>query len=315
MSRLEAGRIVKPRRLGASLRAVGLTGCAGLLLFAPRAGAQTLTTPGVFRSATVLDVYSSLNISDARAAMDLWVDALTRDAGGRYRATSLLFETAEQAVAAARDGEIEGLSLSTTDYLLAREQVALEPAAVGMFAGGQVLEEFALLVRGDGDIGGLADLQGKKLLVNHLDWRVARLWLEVLLRREGMRGIDLHFGEVIPGKGPANQVLPVFFGQADACIVTARSLATQGELNPQLERELMVVARSPAFLLYLTCLVEGVDEELRRTFLDFCQKVHEDQAGRQILALFGVERIGLYRPEYLESVEQLMADYEALRGR
>ena len=294
------------------MRILSFVCIACILLLAVHVGAQP--EPDTVRVGTIVEIYSGVNVSDARAAMQLWIAALVRGTEGRYTGISVVFESMEQAIEAIRRGELEGVNLSSIDFLRTRELMALEPATVGMFAGGQVMQEFVLLVRGGEGSGGLADLQGKELLVNRLDWKVARLWLEVLLHREGLPESRVHFGQIAQVEGASNQVLRVFFGQADACIVTARRLATLAELNPQLERELTVVVRSPALLPYLHCMVPGLGEERRRDFMNMAQSLHRDHSGRQMLTLFGLERTAPFRAEYLQSMEELVAEYEELTG-
>jgi ABC-type phosphate/phosphonate transport system substrate-binding protein len=288
---------------------------ACILLLVARVGAQSEPVPRNVRIGTIVEVYSGENISDVQAAMQLWINTLARKAGDRYKGMAVMFKTVEEALEVARRGELEAVNLSAIDFLQAGEQAALEPMMVGVFADGTTMQEFVLLVRNDGGIGKLADLQGKKLLVNRLDWQIARLWLEVLLCREGLPDSGVHLGKIASVEGASKQVLPVFFGQVDACIVTATGFATLAELNPQLGRELTVVARSPALLLYLGCLVPGLDEELCRDFMDMAQSLHRDSSGRQLLALFGLERTVPFKMEYLESLKELVAEYAWLTDR
>ena len=303
----------RKRRRAPLCGAIGLA--VGLLFSVVVAGVQSGAEPRRVRVGTVTEIYPGVNAADARAAMQLWIDALLGKTGGRYVGVSVVFDSIEGPIQAVLKGELEVVNLSSVDFLRARPQVALEPMAVGMFADGEVKQEFLLVTRRNGGLQRLADLRGKRLLVNPLDWRVARLWLEVLLHQEGLLGSGVHLGEIVRAEGLSKQVLPVFFGQADACIVTARGLATLAELNPQLARQLAVLARSPAYLAYLTCLAPGLDEELHRDFMDMALNLHRDSAGRQMLTLFGLERTVSFKPEYLENLEELVAEYEQLVDR
>jgi len=289
-----------------------LTCIASLLLLAAWTGAQPGPTKA--RAGVVMEIFSGVNIDDARAAAQLWADEMLRRTGGRYMGALVVFDNVEQMIQAVRRTEVEVVILPAMDFLRVREQVSLEPRSVGIFSDSTTMQEFVLLVRRGEDVERLADLRGKKLLVNRLDWQMARLWLEVLLRREDLPDSGVHFGKIAQVEGASQQVLPVFFGQADACIVTARRFATLIELNPQLERELTVVARSPAYLLYLGCLVRGLGEEFGRDYVDIAQSLHRDRSGRQLVTLFGLERIVPFEAEYLKSLEELMAEYELLTG-
>jgi ABC-type phosphate/phosphonate transport system substrate-binding protein len=296
------------------MRIASLIPIACVVLSAMGASGQSVPEGRPVRLGMIAEIYAGVNAHDARVAMQLWIDALLRQTEGGYQGSSVVFPDVGQAIAAMRQGELEGLNLASVDYLWARNQIDLEPNSVGIFANGQILQAFVLLVRRDTGPPTLADLRGGKLRVNELDWQTARLWLEVVLKREGLPDSHTHFGEIRPVKGTSQQVLPVFFGQADACIVTVRGFATLTELNPQLAHALTPLARSPAYLLYLMCLAPGLDEALRQAFVDMGLGLHRDPTGRQMLTLFGLERVGRFRPEYLDSLEELVTEYERLTG-
>lgn len=284
------------------------------VLLAIRAGGQPAPENRLVRMGTMSETYARMNAGDAQVAMQLWIDTIVRKIGGQYTGVSVVFKDVAQAVEAVRKGELEVVNLPSVDFLQARAQVDLEPVAVGVFADGRAAQEFLLLTRRDTGAQTLADLRGGKLLVNRLDWRTARLWVDIRLNEAGQPNSRAHFGEIRQVDGTSKQVLPVFFGQADACIVTVRGLATLAELNPQLARQLMPLARSPEYLLYLVTLVPGLDEEVRRDFMDMALDLHRDPTGRQMLTLFGLERIRRFKAEDLDSLEELAAEYERLTG-
>ena len=86
-------------------------------------------------------------------------------------------------------------------------------------------------------LGGLA---GRHLIIlDSPQTLLVDAWLGVALAKEGITGKSAV--KVTRHTRAAQAVLPVFFGQADACVASKRTLETMFELNPQLAKKLKVV--------------------------------------------------------------------------
>ena len=96
-------------------------------------------------------------------------------------------------------------------------------------------------------------------------------------------------------------MLPVFFKKAKAALVSEESLKLISELNPQLEKDLMIIYQSPIYLSSIACLNKRSDEpELRKIFYDILENLHTEPFGRQLLDLFRIEKLVTYKEEYLK---------------
>ena len=73
---------------------------------------------------------------------------------------------------------------------------------------------------------------------------LALAWLDIALFNDGCRPVA-EFCRVEQNKKLTKVVLPVFFRQNDACVVTRRGFKTMSELNPQVGQQLRVLASSP----------------------------------------------------------------------
>ena len=188
----------------------------------------------------------------------------------------------------------------------------LEASLVGT-ADSVATRKYVLLARRDLDVRSLDGLQGLDLRVQIGGvGKVSRLWLDVLALREGYASGDDLLGTVTETLGASRTVLPVFFGQAQACVVGERSFATLTELNPQLAADLVVLAESPAFLWSVTCFRGDFDAELRASLEQAAIQMHRDPQGLQALMLFGIDRIRLLQPSDLDSVEELLREHASL---
>ncbi|MGB3111413.1 MAG: PhnD/SsuA/transferrin family substrate-binding protein, partial [Candidatus Omnitrophota bacterium] len=182
-------------------------------------------------------------------------------------------------------------------------------------SGGEVEQKFILLVRKDKGIKRLSQLKGKKLLVETGGrGDIGLLWLNTTLLKDRLPESGELFSNIKRATKASQAVLPVFFGQADACIVTRGSFRTAAELNPQLGGELDVLAESPPYLVSVACFREGYDEKYKKIIMDTSLKLHEDPKGKQILTLFRVDKIVLFDPTYFNSIKELINEYNELKG-
>jgi ABC-type phosphate/phosphonate transport system substrate-binding protein len=109
--------------------------------------------------------------------------------------------------------------------------------------------------------------------------------------------------------------MPVFFRQADACVVTRHIFNLTSEMNPQIGRELVPIARmsklSQGIISIDRRLPEEIKDKIRQAFLT----LPESPDGKQLLMLFQVSRMVPFRPEYLDATEALFAEHQLLKTR
>jgi len=133
--------------------------------------------------------------------------------------------------------------------------------------------------------------------------------------RQGLP-VSEHFFANIKRVNKASQaILPVFFQQADAAIVDRHAFRTMVELNPQLNEQLTMLASSPALIHSIVCLSRNSDEEVKKAILDTAFKLGNDTAGKQILTLFQMDRVALYKQSYLEAMTALAREHHDLATR
>jgi len=85
--------------------------------------------------------------------------------------------------------------------------------------------------------------------------------------------------------------LPVFFGQADACLTSKRGFDTMCELNPQVARDLTTIASSPAMVVTFYIFHRNYHGLTRESFAKVYSDVRISAAGRQLATLFQFEEL------------------------
>lgn len=80
--------------------------------------------------------------------------------------------------------------------------------------------------------------------------------------------------------------MPVFFRQADACLTSKYSFDVMSELNPQVGKQLKVVALSEPLITTMLAFRKGFTSPDKDIILDILDHFETAGGGRQILLIF-----------------------------
>ena len=257
-------------------------------------------------------VFSEVDLRDARVATEVWLEQFIGKMGLDYRPQSHIFDHLPAALRAIQNGEIEIMNLAALDYLDLHEASILEPYVVGVGFDGSRDNTYVLMVHAEAEIPSLQDLQGKCIRIDSRS-RIAALWLDVLLLREGLPEGRTFFEDIMEVEKVSRAILPVFFKQADACIVTQHAFNTMVELNPQLGRVLKPLAQSRGLLKGLLCFTRALDPKDQDPIKKSVLKLHSGPEGQQVLMLFGLKQVVPFQPQYLNSTLKLKNEYKDLK--
>ncbi len=251
--------------------------------------------------------------SDAKVALQVWTDNLSKEEGYNYTTFSEIYESLDEMVQALKDRKIDMVSISALDYLRIRDKVSLIPEICSAWNDSPFAVEL-LLVRKDSGITSFKQLAGRTLLIEKLaTGGLPMIWLDTLLWKNGLPEHTRFCGKVKLVDKSSAAAMPVFFKQADACIVRETSFNSIVELNPQVGNDLVAIERSPkclrAFALFRSDYNETDRKRLERSAL----KLHQTVKGKQILMLFKTEKIIDYDPAFIKTTEDLWAEYHKLK--
>ena len=301
------------QRPAAGRAACWATGALLLAALGHRAMGAGEHAPTPLRIGYAVEALPEVDPQDARLALEVWAKqlSLTTQIANPTRAVDLSQHPGP--AARLRRGEVDIASVSSVLYLRNRGSIGYDPALVAE-SGGTALEEFVLLVRRSSGIRTLAGLKGKRLSLQRGNTRTSlpRMWLEVRLAREKLPPPAGLFAQTREVARVSQVVLPVFFGQMDACLVSRRAFNTMAELNPQLGKELVEVARSPGLLLFVVLTRRGMDRTTRERFANAAPSLDKTPAGRQILTLFQVEHMAPFQESHLASTAEVLRAYDEL---
>lgn len=259
-------------------------------------------------------VLADVDLKDAKAATKLWADVIMRRKNQKVESQAEIYESQASMEAALRAELVDFVWLLPKDFLDTRGRLPIVPVVISTPLKG-LLNEFVLLVRRDAGVRSLRDLKNKRLAleVEH-DGSIPLIWLETLLMKEGeAEKPHQFFASIRATRKSSPTVLPVFFGQADACIVARGAFETMVELNPQLGKELQAIATSAPFASAVGSLRTGFYEKYKGQITSSLELLHDDPQGRQILTLFRQGKLVRFNESYLASVASLLKERDALR--
>lgn len=295
-----------------------LVGCTIFLITATACGAES-TAPGsgtllsrIMRFG-ILNTLHGVNIDDARVALEMNINR--QSTMGIRNVEPKLEIVPDVATAANRIGQrhLHGIYISGIDYILLREMVATNPLYVASALTASPVESYIVLTAKEIDWKKLSAMTQRRLMVEHYDqWNIGRIWLETELNRMQLPKSETFFTAIQDADKPTRLVLPVFFGQAEACLVTQSAYHTMVELNPQLGQKLRVLMRSPGVIKSLFCVADYLDPDFVAETKKRVHSMHLTDDGQQLMMIFRLKRFFPFRPEDLEATERILNRYRTV---
>jgi ABC-type phosphate/phosphonate transport system substrate-binding protein len=254
---------------------------------------------------------ADVNADDALAATRVWAGKL---GGANWRsAESMVFLNVDKIIETLGHGQVDILAIGSNEYFQFQKKIAAEPSMVYVH-NGEVSVEYVLLVRKDSHIESARDLEGKRVALNNKGRHcLASIWLDTYLMKNGSPGKEIALRErKIVGK-TSQAILPVFFSQMDAALVVKSAYQTAVTLNPQIGRDLKIIAASTPLVPIIVCLRESLSDVQRAQIEDRALRLHETPEGLQTFTIFKIDRIVSWQKGFETNVRQLMEEYETLK--
>jgi ABC-type phosphate/phosphonate transport system substrate-binding protein len=305
---------VKDAEMRRLTRASVIVIVGGLCLAMPAKG-QAPEPASRFRVAFSAGMLSEINEADARAAIDTWGSSFAADRGLSLRPTSVVFSSEAPLFAAIRSRDVDLVALRSDEYLRIAETTRFAALFIGAHQG-RTTVEYVLVARRAFADQGVAGLKGGRLFA--LDDQRSGLagpWLDTILLEGGLAAAAGHFGTITVVHKLSKAVLPVFFGQADACLVTREGFQTMVELNPQVGRDLTILATSPPTISCVLGLRSGYDPKAALEVTDILLRIDRNPRGQQILSIFGYSHLALASEADVATARALVARYVRASSR
>jgi phosphonate transport system substrate-binding protein len=257
---------------------------------------------------------ADVNLNDARAAMAIWLKRMMVDLNLVIEFNPKVFDTTEEIFRRARSGQLDAVALNVVEY----RQIAdvLDPSEIIAESGAAGMEQYLLLAKRNSGIQHLGDLRGRRLYaLKAPKMCVADAWLTTILDEGHLSPSEQFFGSVTTDTKASRVVLPVFFGQADACLTSKQGFDTMCELNPQVGKDLTAIASSPMMVLCFYVFHKNYHSPNRVRFLKVLSELHTSAAGRQLATLFQFDQLTVRDGSCLASALSILDAAERARNR
>lgn len=256
-------------------------------------------------------VLAEVDTKDATAAMKVWVAKLAKDLG--YTAESYITPQPERIVEDLENGDVDVVAVTSLEFLRFVKGANVE-LIMSHVRRGQPTQKYLLVTKTGSGLNNIGDLRQKRIAVLKND-QISLLFLNTLLLRQNLAEAPTFFSAVQEKLKSSQIILSVFFGQADACITTESSLSTVMELNPQVQKALHIVASSPPVMDSIMVARKDYSEDLKRKLIEKCRDLKNTPRGKQILLLFKIDDLIPANESSLDSLKQLVAEYDRLKTR
>jgi ABC transporter, phosphonate, periplasmic substrate-binding protein len=292
--------------------------CLGLVWFASVLSAYADPVPlphrEPFRMACSSSMFTAVNESDVRAAMKVWILTVAKDRGIPVDPDPHIYSSVEEMITYGLENAVVGFALTTPEIPRLSREMKFDRVAVGV-RNGRITEEYLLLVRRDSGLERFDQLRGRSINVfNNPRMSLALIWLDTILLEARLERAADFFGQVTLNNKTAQVALPVFFGKVEACLVTRDSFEVMGELNPQLNQRLRVLAASPEVVPSGFAFRAGHASPFDTPIQEAMEQLGDSPAGRQILTLTQSDRLEFHPISCLNGSMELMARHRQLCG-
>jgi phosphonate transport system substrate-binding protein len=278
-------------------------------------GARAATATGApIRLAISESLVADVNLNDARAAMLIWVKKMMSEMNLAVEINPKVFDTTEEILRRVRGGQLDSVALNIIEY----RQIAelMDPREIIAEGGAAGPEQYILLAKRNSGIQHLGELRGHRLCtLKNPKMCVAGAWLTTILDEGHFGPSEQFFGAITSDSKASRVVLPVFFGQTDACLTTKRSFDTMCELNPQVGKELTVIASSPVMEVTFYIFHKNYRGVSRERFAKAYADLPNSAAGRQLATLFQFEGLVVKDIACLAPALAVLEAADRVRGR
>jgi hypothetical protein len=258
-----------------------------------------------FRFANLPNTYMNEHVKESRMAMQI---ILKKVFNLKYPELHLKLDFLpdnDQLVQTLRKTGYDVLTMTGFDYLQLKKEIELKPLLI-LCRSDQPTESLLLMARIGITLASIAHNPRRTLLIEKSAGEtISRTWLDEELGDQGYPSCNAMFTTIRSVDRPSRAILPVFFGQADMCIVTRAALDLMTELNPQISEKLAIVKQSPGLINMLVCGTDQLEEWAEAIILKEATDMHFSPSGRQAITMIQMNHFLPFEPDYLKATERL----------
>ena len=260
-------------------------------------------------------IFPKVDFHDAVASVEIWTKELIPEVTKKYSLNNIFIEGLDHVDKKYLDQNVDFIVLSVFEYVYNHEKINnLIPILVSSDEAGIIGIEYVIIVNKETNINSLKDLKDKTItFVDDYANAIPRLWLDVLLKSEGLSLSNKFFKQIQTNANANQAILKTFFQQVDACIVPKTLLKTSTELNPQLESNLFILKQSLPLAAGVFCVNKNMNETTRKEFIKTSKLAANTERGKQIALFFRTKELIDYKAEYFDNIKSLIEEAQKFK--
>ena len=263
----------------------------------------------LIRMASVFDAMPGVNTEEARIALEMLMRDIMNAQGDRLRIHLEFIPEFNQVARKIISERYDLVVLSGLDYMQIRSVAPLTPKLV-LSKVDRATEPLALVTQRNETLASLRQKNPRALIIDAgRAGEGDKLWLDTVLIEAGLGPSDQFFTEIRRSQKPSRSVLPVFFGQVAACVVSESALRVMNELNPQIDQRVQILKRSGDLVTLLLCATPWADQQDIRMVVAEGVKAASNPKSKQALTMVHMNGFFRFEPQDLAASEALYKRY------
>ena len=281
-----------------------------MLMMAGRLQAQPASPPATrppreLRIASIGSLAPGISSEDVRLALEIIMQKTMLRKNDPFRIRLGLLPDFDSADALIADNRYDFLTLTGFDFLALSRSMALTPLII-LSKHDRPTETLLLVTQQNRSLQDLLNREKRVVVIDqNRTGEMSKRWLDTILLQAGYPASDQFFTTIKRANKTSQVLLPIFFGQADACVVTASAFSLMAELNPQIETRLTVLERSPELVTMLLCATDQAKPEVREIILSEVKSVEGDPSLQQALTIVQMKRFIPFKQADFQETEAL----------
>lgn len=182
------------------------------------------------------------------------------------------------------------------------------------FARSEQPERFLVLGRIKPGFKTFQDYRNKRLVLAQYN-PMADLYIDLLSRTYFHQDYRNGFKELPREKNAHQQILKLFFDQADLTCVYQHSYDTAIEMNPQLKNRVQILTTLENVLIGLAYIHKDAPDFLQKQLIDNAVQLTNYPLGQQLITLFNSNRVIQSTPADLDASKRIYDQYRRLLGK
>lgn len=262
--------------------------------------------------------FAGLNKNDTSASLKAWTHAIIDEEKFNLSLQIDLFDSFEELNHLYAKGEIDAASINVEEFMQLSEKP--DNIYIPSYDNSPFIRYALIAKKGDRDdtidkvFNGRLAFHDSPRMIYAIPWLQLHLSKKLpthehLLQIDSLKQL-VHFTDT-----PAKAIFEVFFQQADTALIRLETFEIACELNPQLTKELEIIATSPNLITAMFLLRPSFQETYRQQLENYLVEMHTTVAGKQVLTTFQSEKITRYPAHILQTTEELITDYHQFLNR